>query len=109
MVTRAGAGRRRVAPPASSRAPPVTPRGDRRNIPAVIRFALLVALGAACSSSSTSPSSGTGSTSQPQPGVAAGAEAPDVALRDQTDATWRIADGLSRHARVMLVFYRGDW
>jgi peroxiredoxin len=37
-----------------------------------------------------------------------GAEAPAVELEGPTGA-WSMANALSEHARVMLVFYRGDW
>lgn len=50
----------------------------------------------------------------PPPGIAAralavGAKAPAVALTDAVGAPWTLADALAKHARVMLVFYRGDW
>jgi hypothetical protein len=41
--------------------------------------------------------------------LAVGAKAPMVELLDPTGAKWRLADALTKHARVMLVFYRGDW
>ena len=42
--------------------------------------------------------------------LAVGAKVPEtVELADPTGATWRLSDALSKHARVMLVFYRGDW
>jgi peroxiredoxin len=33
--------------------------------------------------------------------------APDLALPDQSGATWRLAD--HRGAAALLIFYRGDW
>ncbi|MBA3498870.1 MAG: peroxiredoxin family protein [Myxococcota bacterium] len=43
--------------------------------------------------------------------LAVGAKVPDVELTssDPAGAKWRLADALTKHARVMLVFYRGDW
>ena len=96
-----------------------------------MRRLLLIALLAACSSKSEAPStqgtSGSGSAYQSSgkkpanarrptappnieaKALAVGTKAPDVTLRDATGAPWRLADALSKHARVMLVFYRGDW
>lgn len=95
-----------------------------------MRRLLLIALLAACSSKSEPPStqaSGSGSAYQSSgkkpanarrptapPGIeakalAVGAKAPPIEVKDATGAPWRLADALSKHARVMLVFYRGDW
>ncbi len=41
--------------------------------------------------------------------IAAGAAAPAIALPDDAGATWTLGDALAKHARVVLVFYRGDW
>lgn len=41
--------------------------------------------------------------------LAIGADAPLVALADTGGETWTLGAALARHARVMLVFYRGDW
>ena len=41
--------------------------------------------------------------------LAVGAKAPLFEVKDTTGAPWRLADALSKHARVILVFYRGDW
>jgi hypothetical protein len=51
------------------------------------------------------------STVAPTPisALAVGALAPDVALPDASGAPWLLGDALADHARVMLVFYRGDW
>jgi hypothetical protein len=50
----------------------------------------------------------------PPPGIeaaalAVGAKAPAVELVDSSGAPWTLANALTKHARVMLVFYRGDW
>ena len=50
----------------------------------------------------------------PPPGIetkalAVGAKAPAVALVDAAGAPWQLTASLAKHARVMLVFYRGDW
>jgi len=50
----------------------------------------------------------------PPPGIeskalAVGAKAPALALVDAAGAPWQLTDSLAKHARVMLVFYRGDW
>ena len=50
----------------------------------------------------------------PPPGIeanalAVGAKAPAVELVDSTGTAWTLATALTKHARVMLVFYRGDW
>ena len=98
------------------------------------RLALALLLAAACGSSErTQPASagsaaaGSGSAYEalgkkpanarrptPPPGieakaVAVGAKAPAVSLVDSAGAPWTLADALTKHARVMLVFYRGDW
>lgn len=42
--------------------------------------------------------------------LAIGATAPAVDLVDAATGTpWTLAEALAKHARVMLVFYRGDW
>lgn len=41
--------------------------------------------------------------------LAVGTKAPQIEVVDATGAPWRLADALGKHARVMLVFYRGDW
>lgn len=38
-----------------------------------------------------------------------GAPAPEIALMDAADAPWTLSNAETKHARVMLVFYRGDW
>jgi hypothetical protein len=105
----------------------------------MLRTALAFALLAACGSSETkqpaagsagSAGSGAGSAASaydalgkkptnarrptPPPGIetkalAVGAAAPAVALVDASGAPWQLTDALAKHARVMLVFYRGDW
>ena len=50
----------------------------------------------------------------PPPGIeskalAVGAKAPALALVDAAGAPWQLTESLAKHARVMLVFYRGDW
>ena len=93
-----------------------------------MRRLLLIALLAACSSKSEAPQAqGSGSTYQSSgkkpanarrptappnieaKALAVGTKVPDVTVKDTTGAPWRLADALSKHARVMLVFYRGDW
>ena len=95
-----------------------------------MRRLLLIALLAACSSKeapSTAPGSGSGSgyeamgkkpanarrpTAPPNieaKALAVGAKVPAIEVTDATGAPWRLADALGKHARVMLVFYRGDW
>ena len=98
------------------------------------RAALAFVLLAACGSSETKQpagsvgSAGSGSASYdalgkkptnarrptPPPGieskaVAVGVKAPAVALVDAAGAPWQLTDSLAKQARVMLVFYRGDW
>ena len=41
--------------------------------------------------------------------LAVGAAAPAIALADDHGARWTLGDAQAKHARVMLVFYRGDW
>ena len=41
--------------------------------------------------------------------IAVGAQAPAITGTDHTGAPWALATELTKHARVMLVFYRGDW
>ncbi len=41
--------------------------------------------------------------------LAVGARAPAIALADADGKAWTLGDTLAKHARVMLVFYRGDW
>lgn len=42
--------------------------------------------------------------------LAVGATVPaNVELIDANRAPWRLADALSKHERVMVFFYRGDW
>jgi hypothetical protein len=94
------------------------------------RLALVLLL-AACGSKETPPvtstASGSGSAyealgkkpanarrANPPPGIeakalAVGAKAPAVELVDSAGAPWTLATALTKHARVMLVFYRGDW
>ena len=95
-----------------------------------MRRVLLIALLAACSSKeapSTTQGSGSGSsyeatgkkpanarrpTAPPNieaKALAVGMKVPDITVKDATGASWRLADALSKHARVILVFYRGDW
>jgi hypothetical protein len=87
-------------------------------------FAFLMACGA---SSGSGTGTGTGSgyapaghkpvnarRPTPPPGIAAsalavGAEAPNLTLPSDLGRNWLLADALQKHARVMLVFYRGDW
>ncbi len=50
----------------------------------------------------------------PPPGIeskalAVGTKAPALALVDAAGAPWQLTDSLANQARVMLVFYRGDW
>jgi hypothetical protein len=97
------------------------------------RLALVLLVLAACGSKETptTTGSGTGTGSAPAydalgkkpanarrptppPGIeasalAVGAKAPAVELVDASGAPWTLATALSKHARVMLVFYRGDW
>jgi hypothetical protein len=99
------------------------------------RTALAFVLLAACGSSETKqPAAGSGSAGSgsaaaydalgkkptnarratPPPGIeskalAVGAKAPAVALVDAAGAPWQLTDSLAKQARVMLVFYRGDW
>ncbi|MEO8552201.1 MAG: hypothetical protein ABI678_19630 [Kofleriaceae bacterium] len=93
------------------------------------RLTLSIALLAACQGSRSTPA-GSGSaigapaknprippnprrtTSPPslaQSALAVGQQAPAIALADTTGTEWTLAGALSRHTRVMLVFYRGDW
>jgi len=98
------------------------------------RIALLVALAACGSSESKQPAAASGSAvgsgsakyeslgkkpanarrPTPPPGIetsalAVGVRAPVVALVDSAGSPWQLTDSLAKHARVMLVFYRGDW
>jgi hypothetical protein len=95
------------------------------------RLALVLLLAACGSKDTTAPTvaSGSGSGSAyealgkkpanarraaPPPGIeakalAVGATAPTVELVDATGTPWTLANALTKHARVMLVFYRGDW
>ncbi|MBA3458207.1 MAG: hypothetical protein H0T42_34315 [Deltaproteobacteria bacterium] len=98
------------------------------------RTALAFVLLAACSSSeSRQPAAGSGGSAgsgsaydalgnkptnarrpTSPPGIeskalAIGAKAPTVALVDASGAPWQLTDALTKHARVMIVFYRGDW
>ena len=92
------------------------------------RIALALVLLAACGPSETKqPAAGSGSAYDalgkkpanarrptPPPGIetkalAVGAQAPAVALVDTSGAAWQLTDSLAKHARVMVVFYRGDW
>ena len=90
------------------------------------RFLLVAALLFGCSSKSEPPaqqgssyqSMGKKPTNARRPtappnieanALAVGAKVPDVEFLDPTGAKWRLADALTKHARVMLVFYRGDW
>lgn len=97
------------------------------------RIALALVLLAACSKAeSPQPTAGSGSAGSgsgyaalgkkptnarrptPPPGidakaVALGAKAPEVSVVDASGAPWTLAEAMSKHARVMLVFYRGDW
>ncbi len=41
--------------------------------------------------------------------LAVGTAAPAIALADTTGAPWTLAGAQAKYARVMLVFYRGDW
>ena len=89
------------------------------------RFLLVAALVFGCSSKSSDPPAkqtyeATGkkpanarrATAPPNieaNALAVGAKVPLVEFADPTGAKWRLADALTKHARVMLVFYRGDW
>ena len=92
-----------------------------------VLFALAL-LGACSSKKEPAPAAGSGSTYEAMgkkpanarrptappnieaKALAGGAKVPgDVALVDPTGAPWKLADALGKHARVMLVFYRGDW
>ena len=90
-------------------------------------LALLIVTGCASKKDEPTPAAGSGSAYEAMgkkpanarrptapPGIeakalAVGAKAPAIELSDPTGATWRLADALGKHARVMLVFYRGDW
>jgi hypothetical protein len=92
-----------------------------------MRRFLVAALLVACSKDPAPPASGSGTnyealgkkpTNARRPtappdieknALAVGAKAPDLALTDATGAKWTLADALTKHKRVMLVFYRGDW
>jgi AhpC/TSA family len=94
-----------------------------------MRLALLLALALlACSpAKEPAPSAGSGSgyqalgkkpanarrpTAPPNieaKALAVGTKAPLFEVKDTAGASWRLADALSKHARVILVFYRGDW
>jgi hypothetical protein len=41
--------------------------------------------------------------------VIVGTNAPSVDLANAAGGRWTLANALTKHARVMLVFYRGDW
>jgi hypothetical protein len=41
--------------------------------------------------------------------LAVHAPAPAIDLASSAGTRWTLADALTKHARVMLVFYRGDW
>ena len=41
--------------------------------------------------------------------LAVGTKAPALTLVDAAGAPWKLTDSLANQARVMLVFYRGDW
>lgn len=93
--------------------------------------ALLLALAACSSKDAPAPASGTGSgsgssyqalgkkpanarrpTAPPNieaKALAVGTKAPMFEVKDSAGAPWRLADALSAHAKVILVFYRGDW
>ncbi len=50
----------------------------------------------------------------PPPGIeskalAVGTKVPALSLLDAAGAPWQLTDSLAKQARVMLVFYRGDW
>jgi len=92
---------------------------------------MLAALMIACGSSGSQPGTGTGmgtgsaykpvgvkpanagkAIAPPQVGdhaIAVGAAAPAISLPDDLGASWTLGDALAKHARVVLVFYRGDW
>jgi hypothetical protein len=98
-----------------------------------MRLALLLAFALAACSSKTEPapssSSGSGSGSGYQAlgtkpanarrptappnieakALAVGTKVPLFEVKDAAGAPWRLADALSKHAKVILVFYRGDW
>ena len=92
------------------------------------RILLVVALVACSSKKEEAPPVASGSTYRPlgnkpanarrptaPPGIeasalAVGAEVPaDIELTDASRTPWRLADALSKHTRVMVFFYRGDW
>lgn len=64
---------------------------------------LAFALG--CSSSSKSPPPG----QPPQSGTQVGARVPDAQLTDPAGGKVALAGVLHRHARSVVVFYRGFW
>ncbi|MBA2538429.1 MAG: hypothetical protein H0V17_02235 [Deltaproteobacteria bacterium] len=91
---------------------------------------MILALGCGSSSTTEPAASGSGSGSaystpghkpatarRPSPpqnidktALAIGATAPAIDLVNAaTGAQWTLAEALAKHARVILVFYRGDW
>ena len=56
-----------------------------------------------------SPPLTTGPRSLATTALKVGSAAPAVALTEAGGAPWTLSDAEKKHARVMLVFYRGDW
>lgn len=95
----------------------------------VARILALVLFVAACQGSRSEPqangsaaaSSSTHSRIPPNPrratappslattALGVGATAPEIALADAAGLPWTLSGAQAKHARVMLVFYRGDW
>lgn len=94
-----------------------------------LAFVLLAACGSSESKQPAAGSAGSGSAATydalgkkptnarrptPPPGIeskalAVGTKAPALTLVDAAGAPWQLTDSLAKHARLMLVFYRGDW
>ena len=93
---------------------------------------LILATLVACGSKSSDPTAGSGSTGSgssyvalgnkpanarrptPPPNIdrsalAVGATVPAIELAEASGKPWTLANELTRHGRVILVFYRGDW
>lgn len=94
-----------------------------------LAFVLLAACGSSESKQPAAGSAGSGSAANyealgtkpanarrptPPPGIeskalAVGTKVPALSLLDAAGAPWQLTDSLAKQARVMLVFYRGDW
>jgi hypothetical protein len=78
----------------------------------VFRLAVFLCLVACQGSRSVPPASGRGtapSSTLATTALRVGDAAPEIALTDAAGAPWTLSDAQAKHARVMLVFYRGDW